>query len=160
MSEQAKTEAGRYLCFSLGTEKFAIPLLQVKEVIGDSQTTPIPQAPAYFKGILNLRGQIIPVIDLRSKMKISQGGKASETTVIILDFDALTIGVVVDSVDCVSMFEEKDLSEPPAAGTSVKLDLIKGVARGEKSLTLILDLKSILDIEDYKIIKNSTKQAA
>lgn len=147
--------SGRFLCFTLGKEKFAIPLLQVKEVLGNVETTAIPQAPPHFKGIMNLRGQVISVIDLRTKLKIGKPDITPETTIIIMDFAPLCLGVIVDSVDCVAMYEGKDLSEPPDTDSSMKADFITGVARTENSLTLILDLKAMLNTNDFKVIKNS-----
>ncbi len=144
---------GRFLCFTLGKEKFAIPLLQVKEVLGNVETTAIPQAPPHFKGIMNLRGQVISVIDLRTKLKIGKPDVTPETTIIIMDFAPLCLGVIVDSVDRVAMFESKELSEPPDTDSSMKADFITGVARTDNSLTLILDLKSMLNTNDYKVIK-------
>jgi purine-binding chemotaxis protein CheW len=144
---------GRFLCFTLGKEKFAIPLLQVKEVLGNVETTAIPQAPPHFKGIMNLRGQVISVIDLRTKLKIGKPDITPETTIIIMDFAPLCLGVIVDSVDRVAMFESKELSEPPDTDSSMKADFITGVARTENCLTLILDLKSMLNTNDYKVIK-------
>jgi len=147
------TDNSRFLCFTLGKEKFAIPLLQVKEVLGNVETTSIPQAPAHFKGIMNLRGQVISVIDLRTKLKIGKPDITPETTIIIMDFAPLCLGVVVDSVDCVAEYEAKDLSDPPDTDSSTKADYITGVARANNVLTLILDLKAMLNTNDFKVIK-------
>lgn len=152
--------AGRYLCFSLGKDHFAIPLLHVKEVIADVETTTIPQAPNYFRGIMNLRGQVISVIDLRLKLKSSKNEKTAETTIVILDLAPLSIGVVVDSVDSVVEFEAADLSPPPDTESSLKADYIVGVARLEKSLTLLLDLKTILNADDFKAMKLQNNKVA
>ncbi len=157
MSERTEKD-GKFLCFTLGKEKFAIPLLQVKEVLGNVETTAIPQAPPHFKGIMNLRGQVISVIDLRTKLKIGKPDITPETTIIIMDFAPLSLGVVVDSVDCVSMFEGKDLSDAPDTDSTIKSDFITGVARANDSLTLILDLKAMLNTSDYKTMK--TQKAA
>jgi len=88
------TQGQRYLAFSLGKEQYAIPLLQVKEVIGQTETTPMPYAPAHFKGIMNLRGQVISVIDLRLKFKMEAKESEGQTAIIILDLSPLSLGVV------------------------------------------------------------------
>ncbi len=150
---------GRYLCFSLGKEKFAIPLLQVKEVIANTETTNIPQAPAYFKGIMNLRGQVISVIDLRSKLKIVHQDVNSETTIVILDINGLSLGVIVDSVDSVIAYSDADISDPPVHDTTVKADYIVGVARGKDHLTLVLDLEKALNTQDMKSLRQQNKAA-
>ncbi|OYZ12996.1 MAG: hypothetical protein B7Y39_18450 [Bdellovibrio sp. 28-41-41] len=154
MSEEAKHKIseelarGRFLCFSLGKERFAIPLLQVKEVIANTNTTNIPQAPSYFKGIMNLRGQVISVIDLRSKLKVSKPESSLETTIIILDINSLSIGVVVDSVESVVAYDAGNISAPPDHDSAVKTEYIVGVAREKDYLTLILDLRKALNTED------------
>ena len=155
MSELKSAEnfTGRYLCFTLGNEKFAIPLLQVKEVIADTKTTNIPQAPAYFRGIMNLRGQIISVIDLRNKLKVGKSEESTETTIVILDIDGLFIGVTVDSVDSVTSFEAASISEPPTHDSSIKIEYIMGVARKDKGLTLLIYLKKVLNTDDMKSIQ-------
>ncbi|MBN8535907.1 MAG: purine-binding chemotaxis protein CheW [Deltaproteobacteria bacterium] len=160
-NQENQTElGGRYLCFTLGKEKFAIPLLQVKEVLGTVETTAIPQAPPHFKGIMNLRGQVISVIDLRLKLKLGKPEAHSETTFIILDFAPLSLGVIVDSVDSVVAIEGKDISRTPDVESNVKTEFIQGVARSEKALTLILDLKLALNADDYKILKEQNNKAA
>lgn len=159
-AQSSELRAGRFLCFSLGKEKYAIPLLEVKEVIANVETTAIPQAPVHFKGITNLRGQVISIIDLRLKLKSGKSEPGQETTIVILDFAPLSLGVIVDSVDSVVVFEQENISPAPDTDSSMKVEFIKGVARNENSLTLILDLKAALDTEDYKVMKNSLSRAA
>lgn len=152
--------ASRYLCFSLGKEKFAMPLLQVKEVIANTDTTSIPQAAAYFKGIMNLRGQVISVIDLRVKLKVGKADITPETTIVILDVNGLSLGVVVDSVNSVTSFENSMISDPPVHDASTKTDYIFGVARHDKDLTLLIDLKKVLNTDDLKTMKSQSMKAA
>jgi purine-binding chemotaxis protein CheW len=149
MNEDQKKLGGRYICFSLGQETFAIPLLEVKEVIGNIDITPIPQSPIYYKGIMNLRGQVIPVIDLRIKLKSKKCEKINETTIIILDFNPYSVGIMVDSIECVSTFEAGDISSTFEIESIVQSRLIIGVAKKEKSMTLILDLRAVLEISKY-----------
>ena len=150
----------RYLCFSLGNQKFAIPLLHVKEVIADVATTTIPQAPSHFKGIMNLRGQVISVIDLRLLLKSEKPGKSTETTIIILDLAPLSLGVVVDSVDSVVEYKESELSPAPDTDSSVKIDYITGVAKRENVLTLLLDIKAVLNTEDFRLMKSQIQKVS
>ena len=161
MSESTNLEnpAGRYLCFSLGKEKFAMPLLQVKEVIANTETTAIPQSPVYYRGIMNLRGQVISVIDLRTKLKIGKTETSTETTIVILDISGLFLGVVVDSVDSVTSFEASSISEPPAQETGAKTEYIVGIAKQENRLTLLIDLKKVLSADDFRTLKTQQKAA-
>lgn len=159
-NSNVNNDGGRYLCFSLGKEKFAIPLLQVKEVIANTETTSIPQAPPYFKGIMNLRGQVISVIDLRAKLKIAHPEVNLETTIVILDIHGLSLGVIVDSVDSVMAYASDAISDPPDHDTSVKADYIVGIAREKDHLTLVLDLRKALNTDDMKSLRQQHKIAA
>ena len=147
---RSRSESQRYLCFTLNSSKYAVPLLQVKEVIGLLKMTPIPQSSPEFKGIMNLRGQIISVVDLAIKMQLNPVDVTPETTTIIFDFSHLTIGVIVDSVDSVASFEAEDISPLEKTEAIQNTDYVKGVCRSHESLTLILDLPSIFKTEDLK----------
>lgn len=142
--------AGRYISFTLGGEKYAIQLLQVKEVIGHIAITRVPQSPAYYEGIMNLRGQVIPVIDLRVKLGINKG-TAKEMTIIILDFQPHSLGVIVDSIESVNSYEPADISMADQEGLFIKSEFILGIAKKEKSLTMILDLQAILHTSDFPL---------
>lgn len=150
----------RYLCFTLGTGSYAIPLLFVKEVIGNVQTTPIPQAPAHFKGIMNLRGQVISVIDLRQKLKIQKKSESAEETIVIVDVQSVHLGFIVDSVDRVAMWDPSHLSPPPELQGPVGKNLILNVAKEAESMTLILNLPMVLDAEDFNSANQHSKKTA
>lgn len=152
----------RYLVFSLCEEQYAVELSKVKEVIAMTDTTPIPYAPSYFKGIMNLRGQVISVIDLRLKFKLSQAQVGAETAIIILDLSPLCLGIIVNSVNSVMALSSSEIGEAPDVETSVKGDFIKGVARKDDKLILLLDIASTLNVEDLKAMKskNETTKAA
>lgn len=151
---------GRFLCFSLGKERFAIPLLQVKEVIANTDTTSIPQAPTYFKGIMNLRGQIISVIDMTCKLKIGQAEITPETTIIILDLNGLFIGVIVDSVDFVLDCDPNKISKPPDHEVGVKSEYIVGVVREKGSLILMIDMNLLMGTDDITRAKAQLNTAS
>src|SRR4051794_11838506 len=109
-ARQADTSE-RYLTFLLGKEQYAIPLLQVKEAIEMSEPTPIPQTPSYFKGVINLRGQVISVLDLRSKLQLEKIENGPKTAIIILDLEpSLCLGVIVDRINSVLAFHSEDVS--------------------------------------------------
>lgn len=150
----------RYLTFLLGKEHYAIPLLQVKEVIEMTEPTPIPKTPPYFKGIINLRGQVISVLDLRAKLQMDKIENGPKTAIIILDIDPeLSVGVVVDRVNSVLAFHTEDISPAPESLTDRETHLI-GVARKDERMTLILDIRSALDVNDATNIRKAQKQAA
>ena len=154
MSEPMKetAEQSRYLCFSLGSEEYAIPLLTVKEVIAMPEITPVPQTPAYFLGIMNLRGQVITILDLRQKLNIKPQGN-SETSVVICDFEKFSVGVVVDSINSVLAPEENTIVPKPDLQNSKASAYVTGVYRKDKRLVLFLDIFKSLNIEDQSSIK-------
>lgn len=150
----------RYLCFGLGKEEYSIPLLSIKEVIGMPEVTPIPQSPNYFVGIMNLRGQVISVMDLRTKLGI-KGIPSEEISVIILDLGAYNLGVVVDRVNSVLMISPEEISDKPIVDANKAHDYIKGVFRKDEKLILLLDISKALSLEDQSLIKkNNNKLAA
>lgn len=154
MDDIQKNLGGRYICFSIDQEIFAIPLLEVKEVIGNIDIMPIPQSPAYYKGIMNLRGQVIPVIDFRLKLNSKYCEKCHGTTIIILDFVPYSVGIIVDSVECVSTFEPKDIGTTIEIESIVQSKLIKGIAKKEKDMILIVDMRAALEINKYYELMN------
>jgi purine-binding chemotaxis protein CheW len=158
MSDQGKARAGRYLCFSLGDEEYAVPLLSVKEVIAMPEFTPVPHSPSHFLGIMNLRGQVISVIDLRKKLGIKTD-RATETGVIICDLAPICLGVVVDSINNVLSLTDDQISPKPVVESEKGSDYITGVTRKETKLILLLDIGKALDLAD-RAAMGQTKQAA
>lgn len=139
--------SNRYLCFDLGPDEFAIPLLSVREVLAMPEITPIPQSPAHFLGIMNLRGLVISIMDLRQKMGLKPQAH-EETTVVILDFEECRLGVVVDRVNSVQSFTEEEIKEKPRVDAGKALDPLNGVVRRNEKLILLLDVAKVLSIDD------------
>ena len=148
----------RYLGFSLGDEEFGIPLHSVREVIAMPETTPIPQSPKYFLGIMNLRGQVISVVDLRQKLGIIPK-KTAETAVVICDIGSISLGMVVDSVNQVLAPPKEGISDKPEIENSKASQYITGVFRQDKKLILFLDIAKCLDLSDHLMIQNQKKAA-
>ena len=151
-SSTAQGEIIRYLDFSLGTEEYAIPLLSVKEVIAFPEFTPIPYTPTHFLGIMNLRGQVISVIDLRIKFGI-KAQNTVETVVIICDLNPICLGIVVNSVNSVLTIAQSEINPKPDIQSSKASDYITGVTRKDKNLILLLDIARALEVADYTAIK-------
>lgn len=149
MSEvRASAPERRFLVFSLGEVQFAVPLLQVKEVLASIETTPVPSAPAHFKGILNLRGEVISVVDLRMKFDMPKGENGPEAAIVILDLNRLSIGAVVDSIDSVISLTDSDIAETPVFEKTRSRKDISGVIRRENKLILLLDMEKTLSTDD------------
>lgn len=133
----------RYLCLNLGADEYAIPLLAVKEIIGLPEMTAVPQTASHFSGLMNLRGKIISVMDLRLKLGV-KALAGNETTVIILEFDGQNLGVIVDRVNSVQVLTSEMRSEKPRLENSKSNAYVSGVFRKEEKLVLILDVTKAL----------------
>lgn len=141
----------RYLSFTLGSEDYAIPLLSVREVIALPEVTPIPFTPPYFLGIMNLRGQVISVIDLRQKLGIKPN-PTSENAVIICDLGAVSLGVVVDSINSVLSPAPSEVAAKPEIQSSMNSDYITGVYKRQDRLVVFLDIIKTLNPQDQRAI--------
>lgn len=152
----------KYLTFTLCNEKYGIPLSSVKEIIGITDTTPVPQVPSYFKGLINLRGKIISIIELRKKLKISseQTLERQKTSIVITEVGDTLIGSVVDDVNEVIGLHPDQIQPTSNIQSRVSHELITGVARVENSrLILLLDIEKVLDLKELEEIKNKVKKA-
>lgn len=149
----------RYLTFSLGTDRYGIPLLSVKEVLAMPEIKAVPETPAYFLGLMNLRGQIVPVVDMRTKLGLKPTAR-TEATVIISDCGDSVIGVVVDSVDSVIAPSAEDISAAPEMANRKNAAYLKGVCRQGDALLLFLDLPALLNVDEKNVIQTKTKIAA
>jgi len=148
------------LIFSLDHEKYGVPLSTVKEVIGMTNITPIPHVPNFFKGLINLRGKIISVIDLRLKLGLKQVPyQPKQTSIIITDVNDLTIGTIVDDVQEVVGFEREQIETELDIASSVQREYIDGVAKSEdNTLVLLLDIRKVLDEEELELISRESEK--
>jgi purine-binding chemotaxis protein CheW len=148
-----------FLRFSLANELFAMPLLLVREVIAYPEITEIPNTPKHFLGIMNLRGQIISIIDLRDKLHI-KNDFTPETTVIICDLVSCTIGIVVDSVDSVLNIQQSEIKQKPDFQGPSATDYITGIVNLDGHLVLLIDISKALDLKDKEMASTSTGKAS
>lgn len=133
----------RYLTFTLRGEACAIQLLNVKEVIAMTHLSSVPQSPAYFKGILNLRGTIVSVYDLATMLRMPPREASKEPAIVILNYDSCSIGIAVDSVENVLVVDASEISPPPSMGT--RDSAVSGVVRAGDKLILLIDLSVVLN---------------
>jgi purine-binding chemotaxis protein CheW len=143
-------QQGRYLIFNLRKDHFGIEIKYVTEIIGIQQITTLPGVPPYIKGIINLRGEIVPVMDVRLRFGLEELEYNDRTCVIIARFGEINIGLIVDCVTEVLTIRESCVVSPPEINkTSNKF--IKGIAKFDKRIILLLDYERILDGEDIDI---------
>ena len=148
MTLSATDRAGKYLIFHLGPEEFGTGVLQVREIMGLQDITPVPQVPAYVKGVINLRGKVIPVVDLRLKFGMAPEEYTSRTCIIVVrthqgDED-LMIGVVVDGVVEVLNLTAADIEDTPDFGHGVATPYLKGMAKIKGKVKILLDIDHVL----------------
>ena len=147
----------RYLTFYMGEEQYGIDISSVKEIIALMKTTPVPKTPRYFKGVMNLRGIIIPVIDLRVKFSMAETEPDMYTAIIIVTINGTSIGFVVDRVEEVLSIGEEQFSEPPQFGTNIDTDFIKSMARVKEEVVMVLDLEKVFSEEELSTLQNVQK---
>jgi purine-binding chemotaxis protein CheW len=143
---------GKYLTFSLAGEEYGIGILKVKEIIGMLEITRVPQTPSYVKGVINLRGKVIPVIDLRAKFGLEAGDYTERTCVVVVEVartgGQVLIGSVVDSVTEVLNIREGEIEETPDFGVHLDTQYLLGMAKAGGSIKLLLDIDRVLGQED------------
>ena len=139
---------GKYLTFALGPEEYGLEILKVREIIGYMDITAVPQTPHYVKGVINLRGQVIPVIDLRAKFGMEPADVTDQTCIIVVEIHTadsdFSTGIVVDHVQEVLDIDGKDIEDTPQLGSSVSTDYIMGMGKIGDSVKILLDIDRVL----------------
>ena len=145
----------KYLIFSLADIRYAIPLSKVKEVIGMTNITPLPKVPNFYKGLLNLRGQIISIIDLRSKLGLQKAEiNPKKTGIIISHVGDILLGAIVDEVIEVVGYNDSEIDHSEAQRVKKSGDGVVGIAKDDNGeLTLLIDIESALNSTDFKVLK-------
>jgi len=142
------TAGGKFLTFTLGNEEYGVPVLKVREIIKVMDITPVPQVPEHVLGVINLRGKVIPVIDLRRKFGFAATDHSERTCIIVVDVDLATtrvmMGVVVDSVSEVLNVSDAEMEETPDFGGRTTTDYILGLAKVKGDVKILLDLDRVL----------------
>jgi purine-binding chemotaxis protein CheW len=155
----ARDEAREVLVFVLGGEEYAVDILKVQEIRGYEKVTPIPSAPAYLKGVVNLRGIIVPVIDMRIKFGLADPKYDSFTVVIILRVTGRVIGIVVDGVSDVARLAPGDVKAAPGLGSIVDSGFLAGLATQGDRMILLLEIERFLSSGELNLVKQVTDGA-
>jgi purine-binding chemotaxis protein CheW len=146
--KDATNLAGKYLTFRLVDEEYGLEILKVREIIGMMAITSLPRTPSFVRGVINLRGKVIPVIDLRNKFELEATADTSETCIIVVDVTAaigtVQIGILVDAVSEVLDIPGHDIEEPPRFGTSVDTAFILGMAKSKGAVKILLNIEKVL----------------
>lgn len=147
---------GKYLTFSLSEEEYGIGILKIKEIIGMMPITTVPQTPDFVKGVINLRGKVIPVVDLRLRFKMDVKDYTERTCIIVVEIEeksgTILMGIVVDSVSEVLNIKADEIEETPTFGTKLNTDYILGMAKMEGGVKILLDIDQVLSAEEIAMI--------
>jgi purine-binding chemotaxis protein CheW len=150
---------GKYLTFSLSNEEYGIGILKIKEIIGMMPITSVPQTPPFVKGVINLRGKVIPVIDLRLRFGMKAMDYTERTCIIVVEIEGETgeilIGIVVDSVSEVLNIKKEEIEDPPRFGTKLDTDYILGMAKTEGGVKILLDIDKVLRKDEIVMLEKT-----
>ncbi len=135
---------GKYLTFALGEEDYGIEILTVREIIGVMEITQIPQVPPYLKGIINLRGKVIPVVDLRAKFQMPIVEDTEETCIVVVSVQEVYIGILIDRVNEVLDIKSENIEPPPKFGSTISSDYILGIGKINDSIKILLGIEKVL----------------
>ena len=139
---------GKHLTFVLGGETYGVEILKVHEIIGLLPVTRVPRTPPYIRGVINLRGKVIPIMDLRLRFGMEAGTDAEGTCIIVVQIRGVQMGVVVDAVSDVSDFREDEIEDVPSFGDGTSTEYLLGIAKGDASVKLLLDIDRVLSAEE------------
>jgi purine-binding chemotaxis protein CheW len=152
-NHEEDTQKGKFLTFFLGKESYGLDIKYVTEIIGIQAITEVPELPIYIKGIINLRGKIIPVMDVRLRFKKCEKEYNDRTCVIVIDVKGVSIGMIVDSVSEVIVIPDSEIVSPPEVSQKTN-KYIKGIGKVGNEVKLILDCHKILSDDDSENLNN------
>ena len=152
--------AGQYLSFFLAGEEYGLEILKVREIIGILPVTRVPRTPRYIRGVINLRGKVIPIIDLRLKLSMDAVEDDRETCIIVVQARSVQMGIVVDQVSEVLDIVESEIEEAPEFGASIDTEYLLGLAKSGGRVRLLLDIERVLTREEYAALQGVERPAA
>ena len=161
MSVPGITQTSQYLTFILDQEIYAMDITQVREVLDFTKITKVPRMPDFIKGVINLRGGVVPVVDLRLKFGMSQAQKTVDTCIIIIEINIqetqTLLGIMADSVQEVMSMEPDQIEPAPKIGTRLKTEFIKGMGKKNDEFIIILDSDKVFSTDELTIVQEVEK---
>lgn len=154
-----KAKAGQYLTFQLMKESYGVTIETVREINQFGEITPVPKTPAFIKGVMNLRGKIIPVVNLRAKFGMEPQDVTRDTCIIVIDTEIGQVGMIVDSVREVVDFKEAQIESAPVLGNHQIMSFVKGLGKLEDKVVILIDIASVFSTEQMSQISELQKAA-
>lgn len=151
---------GKLLTFMLSKQEYGIEILEAREVVGMMHIDPVPHTPDFMKGIINLRGKIIPVIDLRKKFGMLPVEPTTETCIVVVDVQGTLTGIIVDFLVGVTRIEEISFEETPQMSTNIRTEYIAGMAKLAQRVVIVLDLENILTADALILLRQHHAEVA
>jgi purine-binding chemotaxis protein CheW len=159
MSNETKSSINSYLTFKLGEEFFAANVSKVLNILEMTKVTKVPKAPSYMKGVINLRGTVLPLVDTRIKFDMSETEYTANTCILVLDItlnnESVHVGALVDSVQEVLEVDSTHIQPPPSIGTRYRSEFIEGIVKVEEEFIMILNMDLIFSTDELSILRES-----
>jgi len=163
MNTKKITETALYLTFKLGDEVFALDVSQVREVLDLTLITKVPQAPDFLRGVINVRGSVVPVVDMRVKFGLSRTDDTTDTRIIVMELDLdgemSTLGALADSVHEVVEMEPEQIEAPPKIGMRWKTEFIRGIGKRNDDFIIVLDIDRVFSMNELALVDASAERA-
>jgi purine-binding chemotaxis protein CheW len=161
-STSTRAIAGKYLVFRLGRESYGVGVLKIREIMRYQEVTSIPQLPSFIKGVVNLRGKVIPIIDLRARLGLPEADIAERTCIVVVQIDSLSgaliqMGLVVDAVEEVLMISQAEIENAPDFGRGLSVDYILGMAKIKGSVKTLLDIDRVVTAETLEYLHEAVR---
>jgi purine-binding chemotaxis protein CheW len=155
-------EGGKFLTFLMANEKYGLEILKVREIMGMMDVTSIPTTPAFIRGVINLRGKVIPVVDLRLKFGIEAKEDTQRTCIIVVHLthtaQEMTMGIIVDEVSDVLDIDRNQIEPPPSFGANIRTDFILGMGKIDQKVMTMLDIDRVLTEQEVALVESSAEK--
>ena len=157
-SELSQTRGGKFLTLFLKNEEYGIEILKVQEIVGMLPVTRVPRTPHFIRGVVNLRGKIIPVTDLRLRFNMEEGPVTEENCIIVVRTAGIEVGLIVDKVSEVLDIAQADTENVPSFGTEVKTEYLLGIGKTATSVILLLNIDRVISMQDVMSLRSSIQE--
>ncbi len=158
MNETTDIDSQQYVTFSLGEELFGVEVTRTREILSLMPVTKVPQTPDYLLGVINLRGQVVPVVDMRLKLGLPAGAETEDTCIIVVevqvDGEVLTVGALADAVREVLEIRDDQIEPPPRLGTRLKTEFITGMGKIDEQFMILLNIDRIFNSDELALVQD------
>jgi len=155
-------EGGKFLTFLVANEKYGLEILKVREIIEMMDVTSVPTTPAFVRGVINLRGKVIPVVDLRLKFGMEAKENTQRTCIIVVNLartaQEMTMGIIVDEVSDVLDIDQDQIEPPPFFGVNIRTDFILGMGKVDQKVVMMLDIDRVLSEQEIALVESSAEK--